>query len=75
MVHNMLFIVQITLSILLIALVLTQRANTDASGAFGSDGGQGVTLNKRGAEKILHYSTIATAILFVFSLATPLVIR
>ena len=72
MVH-MLSIVQIGLAILLIVLVLIQRANTDASGAFGADGGSGAVLEKRGAEKVLHRLTVLTAVAFVVVLAYPLV--
>lgn len=71
MVH-MLSIVQITLAILLVALVLIQRANTDASGALGADGGSGAALEKRGAEKSLHRITVIVAIVFVLTLAYPL---
>ena len=67
--------IQILLAILLIALILIQRANTDASGAFGADGGTGASLEKRGAEKTLHRLTIVTAVLFVLSLLYPIVIR
>ena len=74
MVH-MLSIVQITLAILLIALVLIQRANTDASGAYGADGGSGASFEKRGAEKTLHRMTIITATAFVLVLAYPLLAR
>ncbi len=74
MVH-LLSIVQLVLAILLIALVLVQRANTDASGAFGADGGTGAALEKRGAEKSLHRLTVIVAVLFAVSLAYPLVIR
>lgn len=74
MVH-LLSIVQLILAILLIALVLIQRANTDASGAFGSDGGSSAALEKRGAEKTLHHLTIIVAVVFVMSLATTLFIR
>lgn len=74
MVH-MLSIVQITLAILLTALVLIQRANTDASGAFGADGGSGAALEKRGAEKSLHRITVIVALLFVLTLAYPLLAR
>lgn len=74
MVH-MLSIVQITLAILLIALVLIQRANTDASGAFGADGGSGAALEKRGAEKTLHRMTIIVGVVFVLTLAYPLFAR
>lgn len=70
---NTLSIVQLVLAILLIVLVLIQRANTDASGAFGTDGGAGVALSKRGAEKGLHNLTIITAVLFVLSILYPIV--
>ncbi len=72
---QMLTIVQLILAILLITLVLIQRANTDASGAFGADGGSGATLEKRGAEKTLHNFTIIVAVLFAVSLAYPLLVR
>jgi protein translocase SecG subunit len=72
---QLLSIVPVLLAILLTTLVLIQRANTDASGAFGADGGSGAALEKRGAEKSLHRITIIVAILFVLSLAYPLVIR
>lgn len=74
MVH-MLTIVQIILAILLVALVLIQRANTDASGAYGADGGSGAALEKRGAEKTLHRMTIIVSVLFVLSALYPLIAR
>jgi protein translocase SecG subunit len=67
--------VQLILAILLTALVLVQRANTDASGAFGADGGSNASLEKRGAEKSIHRLTIIVIALFVFSVASPLIIR
>lgn len=73
MVHT-LSIVQLILAILLTAFILIQRANTDASGAFGADGGSSAALEKRGAEKSLHRLTIFVAILFVLSLASALFI-
>jgi protein translocase SecG subunit len=72
---QLLSIVQLLLAILLTALVLIQRANTDASGAFGADGGTGASLEKRGVEKTLHRLTIIVAVLFVISLLFPIVIR
>jgi protein translocase SecG subunit len=72
MVH-LLSIVQITLAILLTALVLLQRANTDASGAYGADGGSGAAFEKRGAEKTMHRLTIIVSVMFVLSLAYPLI--
>ena len=74
MVH-LLSIVQLTLGILLTALILLQRANTDASGALGGDGGSGSILVKRGAEKKLHQATIFVAFFFVVTLALPLFVR
>jgi protein translocase SecG subunit len=71
MVH-LLSVVQLTLAILLVALVLIQRANTDASGAFGGDGGTGAVLVKRGGEKVLHRATIVVSLLFAITLAVPL---
>jgi protein translocase SecG subunit len=62
------------LAILLIALVLIQRANTDASGAFGADGGSGAALKKRGAEKIVYRLTIVVAVLFVLSVLYPVIL-
>ena len=73
MVH-LLSIVQIALAILLTALILIQRANTDASGAFGADGGSSAALKKRGGELMLHRLTVITAVLFALTLALPLVI-
>ena len=72
---HLLSIVQLILAILLVALVLIQRANTDASGAFGADGGTGASLEKRGAEKSLHRLTIIVAVVFVISLAYPILVR
>lgn len=71
MVH-LLSVVQLILAILLIALVLIQRANTDASGAFSGDGGTGTIFVKRGGEKLLHQATIVVATLFAVSFAVPL---
>ncbi len=73
MVH-LLSIVQIALAILLTALILIQRANTDASGAFGADGGNQASLKKRGGELMLHRLTVTTAVLFALTLAIPLVL-
>lgn len=67
--------VQLPLAILLTILILIQRANTDASGAFSADGNGGVSLEKRGAEKTLHRLTIITAIVFILSLLYPIIIR
>lgn len=72
---QLLSIVHVILALLLITLVLIQRANTDASGAFGADGGSGASLEKRGVEKSLHRLTLVIASLFVISLIYPIVIH
>ncbi|MEN9881354.1 MAG: Preprotein translocase SecG subunit [Candidatus Parcubacteria bacterium] len=72
---QLLSIVQLVLAILLTSLVLIQRANTDASGAFGSDGGSGATLEKRGAEKTLHRLTVIVMVLFVASVLYPVIVK
>jgi preprotein translocase subunit SecG len=72
---ELLSVVHVLLAVFLIALILIQRANTDASGAFGADGGVGASLEKRGAEKTLHRLTITVSVIFVVSLIYPLVIR
>jgi protein translocase SecG subunit len=70
---QLLSIVQVLLAILLIVLVLVQRTNTDASGAFGADGGSGAAFQKRGAEKTLHTLTIVIGIAFVLSVFVPVI--
>jgi len=72
---NLLSIAQLLLAVLLVALVLLQKTNTDASGAFSSDGGTGGVLQKRGAEKVLHQATIVVAVLFVLSVLSHLFIK
>lgn len=55
-------IIQMVLSILLIVAILLQQRGSGLGAAFG--GGSEVFRTKRGVEKILHYATIAIAILF-----------
>jgi protein translocase SecG subunit len=69
---SMLSIVQLALAILLTILILVQRANTDAGGALGSDGGTATHFEKRGAERTIHRFTIIVAVVFVLSLAYPI---
>jgi protein translocase SecG subunit len=71
---NVLTIVQVVLAILLILLILLQRTNTDAGGAFSTEGGSGIVLKKRGGELLLHRATIVTAIAFVLAVAYPLLL-
>lgn len=56
-------IIQIIVSILLIASILLQNRESGLSGAFGG-GGSNVYMTKRGADKFLFTSTIILAIIF-----------
>lgn len=55
-------IIQMILSVLLMVAILLQQRGSGLGAAFG--GGSEVFRTKRGVEKLLHYATIAIAILF-----------
>lgn len=55
-------VIQMVLSVLLVAAILLQQKGSGIGAAFG--GSSDVFRTKRGVEKILHYATIALAILF-----------
>jgi len=59
----MISIIQIILSIILIALILIQERSSGLSGVLG---GQGATpyQTRRGMEKIIYWGTIVTGVLF-----------
>lgn len=59
---NILLIIQIISSLVLITLILSQAKGVGLSTVFGGDGG--VYRTKRGFEKMLHYLTIFTSIIF-----------
>ncbi len=62
----------IVLGVLLIVVVLLQQKGSGLGGVFG--GSSNIYSTKRGIDKILHYTTIATSVLFFgFSLARLLV--
>lgn len=69
----MLSIIQIILSVAIIALILLQERSSGMSGLLGGEGG-GYYQARRGMEKVIFYSTIALVIIFVgiavFRLAT-----
>lgn len=54
--------IQIALSVLLVTSILLQQRGSGLGAAFG--GSSDVFRTKRGVEKILHYATIALAVLF-----------
>lgn len=63
---RLLQIVQLIISILLVAVILLQNRGTNLSGIFG--GSSNVFQTKRGVEKVLFIMTIVLAVLF-FGLA------
>ena len=56
-------IIQIVVATLIVVAILMQNKGSGAGAVFG--GGGGVTHTRRGAEKWLHYSTIALVTIFV----------
>jgi len=61
--NQILFYVQIIISIALIALIVVQQRGAALGAGFG--GGGEVYSTKRGAQKKMHYATIAAATLFL----------
>lgn len=57
-------IIQIILSIALIAGILMQSKTSGLSGAFGGDDSSGSFQTRRGLEKLIFHITIGIAILF-----------
>jgi len=67
----MLLWVQITASVLLIAVILLQQKGVGLGSAFGGSGQ--VYRSKRGLEKILFWATIFLAAVFVLSAMANLI--
>jgi preprotein translocase subunit SecG len=67
-------IIQIILSILLVAGVLIQQSDAGLGGAFGGSDGGGGGHTRRGTEKTIFNATIFIAILFVISAFLALII-
>ena len=63
--QNILFIIQIIISVLLIILILLQQKGAGLGAAFGGE--SAVYRTKRGAEKIIFMATIVLSILFFLS--------
>jgi protein translocase SecG subunit len=70
--NKILTIIQIVTAILLIIVILMQNQGAGLSGTFGGSGGSFRT--KRGAEKVLFYSTIVIAIIFFGTAVVKLII-
>ncbi|MEK7186871.1 MAG: preprotein translocase subunit SecG [Patescibacteria group bacterium] len=64
---NILSIIQIILSVILIAGILIQRSEAGLGSAFGADGLSAGHYTRRGLEKLVFNGTIVVAILFAIS--------
>ncbi len=63
--HTVLTVLQVIIAVLLSLVILTQAKGTGLSATFGGTGG--FYTSKRGAEKVLHITTVVLAILFAIS--------
>lgn len=70
---NWLHLIQLIISVLLIAAILLQRRGSGLGGAFGSD--MAAYSTKRGMEKVLFYATIILSILFFASAFAQVIIQ
>lgn len=73
MISSVLPYVQITLSILLVAVILLQQRGSSLGGAFGGDNYSATFNKRRGAEMFLFRASIVIAVLFVLSAIVSLV--
>lgn len=58
-------LIQIILGVLLILVIIIQQKGSGLGSAFGAD--MGFYRTKRGAEKLLFYSTIVLSIVFILA--------
>jgi len=70
---TVLTVVQIILSILLVAAILLQQRGTGLSATFGGEGN--VYRTKRGLERILFAATIVLAALFIAAAILTIIVR
>ena len=67
-------IIQIVIAIIIVVLILLQERSAGLSGIFGGESG-GFYQTRRGLEKIVFYSTIVFAVVFVALAVFQLVYR
>ena len=66
-ISSILPIIQVILSILLIAAILLQARGSSVGGAFGGSDASTTFYTRRGSEKVLFNATIVLSILFALS--------
>ena len=66
-------VILVTDAIFMVTLILLQNRGVALSGTFGGD--SSVNYQRRGGEKLLHYITIFTAVVFVASAFASMFIR
>lgn len=59
------YLIQIILGVLLVLVIIIQQKGAGLGSAFGAD--LGFYRTKRGAEKLLFYTTIALSLAFILS--------
>jgi len=74
-IHGALPIIQIVLSVLLIAGILLQQRGSSLGGAFGGDNFSSAFHKRRGAELFLFQFSIGMAILFVIATLSNVVLN
>lgn len=65
--QTILNIIQIVISVFLVATILFQQRGTGLGSAFGGGGGDNAYRTKRGFDKILFFATIVFACIFIIS--------
>jgi len=70
--QSFIYAFQIVLAVLLIVIILLQQKGTGLGSSFGGE--LGFYRTKRGAEKLLFYTTIGLSVLFIASSLIGIVI-
>ncbi len=69
---QLIYIIQIVLAVLLVLVIIIQQKGTGLGNTFGGE--LGFYRTKRGAERLLFYTTIALSALFIASSILGLII-
>lgn len=65
MLRTILLVIEIIISVALVASILLQQRGSGLGGAFGAGSSGGVYYQKRGIEKVLFYATIVLSVAFL----------